>query len=202
MNLDSSRPLATPPTLEARAIDNLRFIRETMESAGSFTAVPGWGGVIMGLTALAAAFLASSQSSAEAWLSIWMAEAVVAVAVGLAAVWRKARRAGLPVLFAPGRRFLLSLSAPLAVGALLTIPIYRDGLTAVLPGMWLLLYGAAVVAGGVVAVRVVPLMGLCFMLVGVVALFAPPAWGNLLMAVGFGGLHIVFGLIIARRHGG
>jgi len=199
----SSPPtLPTLPTLEDRAIDNLRFIRETMESAASFTAVPGWGGVLMGLSVLPAAFFAARQSSPEAWLSVWLAEAALAVAIGIAAVLRKARRAGLPVLFAPGRRFLMSLSAPLAVGALATLPLYRGGQTEALPGLWLLLYGAAVVAGGVVAVRVVPLMGFCFMLVGAVALFAPPAWGNALMAAGFGGLHVLFGLIIARRHGG
>jgi hypothetical protein len=201
VSLGSTRPTAGPPTLEARAIDNLRFIRETMESAAAFTAVPGWGGVLMGLTALAAAAIAARQPTPGAWLSVWLAEAALAVAIGVVAVWRKARRAGLPALVAPGRRFLLSLSAPLAVGALMTLTLYRHGLTAILPGMWLLHYGAAVVAGGVVAVRVVPLLGLCFMIVGATALFQP-AWGNPLMAVGFGGLNIVFGLIIAARHGG
>src|SRR4051812_45537142 len=191
-----------PPALHDRAIDNLRFIRETMERAASFTAVPGWGGVLMGVTAIAAAIVAAQQQSRTLWLATWMVEALVALMVGGWAMDRKARRAEQPLLSGPGRKFALSYSPPILVGILLTIVLYRAGLVHALPGMWLSLYGTAVVTGGAFSVKIVPVMGVCFMLLGAVALFSPPAWGNYLMVAGFGGLHIIFGIIIARRHGG
>lgn len=191
-----------PPALHDRAMDNLRFIRETMERASSFTAVPGWGGVLMGATALAASFIASQQTSRNLWLATWVVEALLALIVGGWAMDRKARRAETPVLSGPGRKFALSYSPPILVGVLLTFVLLRAGMVSALPGMWLLMYGTGVVTGGAFSVKIVPVMGLCFMLLGAVALFAPAAWGNYLMAAGFGGLHIIFGVIIARRHGG
>jgi hypothetical protein len=194
--------MAAPKPLHDRALDNLRYIRQTMERAGSFTAVPGWGQVAVGGTALAAAVLASRASGPDLWLAVWLGEAVVAIALGGWALVRKAYAVNDPILSGPGRRFGLSLLPPMAVGGLLTIALYRAGLATALPGTWLLLYGTAIVTGGAFSVRVVPLMGVCFMLGGVVALFGPAAWGNWCMAAGFGGLHIVFGTVIARRHGG
>jgi len=191
-----------PVRLEVRAADNLRFIRETMENAGRFTAVPGWGGVGMGVTALVAAFAATRQPTTGRWLAVWLAELAVAVAIASVATVLKARAAKGQVFSAAGRRFALSFVPPLLVGALLTIVLYQAGLTNVLPGMWLLLYGTAVVTGGAFSVRVVPVMGLCMMVTGAIALLAPAAWGNIFMAVGFGGLQIVFGSLIAHRHGG
>lgn len=188
--------------LHARAMDDLSFIRRTMERATAFTAVPGWGGVAMGATALVAAAGASRAASASAWVACWLAASAVALLIGGWAMGAKARRAGTPVFSWSGRRFVLSFLPPLAVGALLTIVLLRRGLTEALPGVWLLLYGSGVVTGGAFSVRAVPVMGVCFMLLGVAALFGPPAWGNPLMAAGFGGLHIVFGLLIARRYGG
>jgi len=115
---------------------------------------------------------------------------------------RKARRAETPLLTGPGRKFALSYSPPILVGVLLTVVLYRAGMTDALPGTWLLLYGTGVVTGGAFSVKAVPVMGLCFMLLGAVALFASASLGTYLMAAGFGGLHIIFGIIIARRHGG
>lgn len=194
--------MTSPSPLHDRAIDNLRFIRETMERAASFTAVPGWGGVIVGVTAVGAAILAARQPVLEAWLLIWLGEALLALVIAGWAIDRKARAANLPLLSSPGRKFALSFAPPLIAGALLTAVLYRAGLASSIPGAWLLLYGTGVVSAGTFSVRVVPVMGVCFMAAGAVALFLPAAWANWCLAAGFGGLHIVFGLIIARRHGG
>jgi hypothetical protein len=191
-----------PPALSDRAMDNLRFIRETMERASSFTAVPGWGGVLMGVTALAASIVASQQTTRNLCMATWVVEALLALIIGGWAMDRKARRAETPILTGPGRKFALSYSPPIFVGMLLTLVLLRAGAANTLPGTWLLLYGTGVVTGGAFSVKIVPVMGLCFMTLGAIALFAPFAWGNYLMAAGFGGLHIIFGIIIARRHGG
>src|SRR3984957_19150457 len=193
---------AEPVSLQTHAMDNLRFIRETMERAGSFTAVPGWGGVAMGVSALIAAGIASHQPSLERWLATWLLEAAFAMVLAVLAIHRKAKAARSPILSAPARRFVLSFAPPFIVGALLTAVLYRAGIAAAIPGTWLLLYGTGVVTGGAFSVRVVPVMGLCFMFIGAVALFCPFTWGNALLAAGFGGLHLVFGTIIARRYGG
>src|SRR5271157_915766 len=155
-----------PAPLHAHAIDDLRFIRETMENAASFTAVPGWGGVAMGVTALATACVAPPPTSARNWMITWVAVALAAFALGALGIYWKARRAGTPILTRPGRKFLLSLFPPLLAGAVISLAIYSTGLGRLLPSIWLLLYGVGV------------------------------------MAAGFGGLHILFGTIIARRYGG
>lgn len=193
--------LAESPALHARAMDDLSFIRATMERATAFTAVPGWGGVAMGAVALAAAPLAARQPSPGRWLAVWLGALVVAVVIGSAALGRKARAARTPLLSGQGRRFLLSFLPPIAVGAVLTLGLVRAGLMWPLPAVWLLLYGTGVVTGGAFSVRVVPVLGFCFIALGAVAAFVPAA-GNLLLAAGFGGLHVGFGLVIARRHGG
>ncbi len=194
--------MAAPRPLHDRALDNLRYIRQTMERAASFTAVPGWGLAVVGATALGAALLAARQPTPELWLATWLGEAVVALAIGGTAMVRKAFAVHDPLLSGPGRRFGLSFLPPMVVGGLLTAALWRAGLWHALPGTWLLLYGAGFVTGGAFSVRIVPVMGLCFMVVGSVALLGPAAWGNWWMAAGFGGLHLAFGAIIARRHGG
>ena len=194
--------MTAPRPLHDRALDNLQFIRSTMERAGSFTAVPGWGMVVVGLTALAATWLAARQTRDADWLAVWLGEAVIGVIVGGAAMVQKARAANDPLLSGPGRRFGLSFFPPIVVGALLTIALHRAGLFPLMPGMWLLLYGTAVATAGAFSVRVVPIMGACFMVLGAAALFTPASWSPWLMAAGFGGLNIAFGLLIARRYGG
>jgi hypothetical protein len=195
------KPERSGPALHARAMDNLSFIRSTMERATAFTAVPGWGGVAMGLTAIIATLAAHGRSSAD-WLAVWLSASALALAIGGWTMTLKARRAGTSVFSYSGRRFVLSYVPPLAVGVLLTLVLVRAGLYSALPGTWLLLYGTGVVTGGAFSVRVVPIMGLCFMALGAIALLAPPAWGEWLMMTGFGGLHMLFGFIIARRYGG
>src|SRR5437762_1592310 len=191
-----------PPALHDRAMDNLRYIRETMERASAFTAVPGWGQVAIGITALAATYIAAQQPTAKAWLFTWLTEAIIALLISGWSMDRKARATSTPLLSGPGRKVAFSLSPPMVVGALLTVVLFRAKMTSVIPGMWLLLYGTGVVTGGMYSVGVVPVMGICFMILGAVGLFTPAAWSNWLMAAGFGGLHIIFGTIIARKYGG
>jgi hypothetical protein len=191
-----------PIPIDARAADHLRYIRETMESAAEFTAVPGWGGVAMGLTAIAAAWLAARQASALGWAIVWLAEAFVAVAIAAPAAATKARRANSSLFSGPGRKFVLSFAPPILVGGLLTLAMIQLGVFSALPGVWLLLYGTAIVTGGAFSVRAVPIMGLCLMGLGAASLFAPATWGNLFMAAGFGLVQIGFGLWIALRYGG
>ncbi len=191
-----------PSPIETRASDNLRFIRATMERASSFTAVPGWGGVAMGVTALGAAGFSLLARTPQQWLGVWLAEAFLAFSIGLNATVRKARRGQTPLFSGPARRFFLTLSPPMAAGALLTLALERTGHVELLPGVWLLLYGTAVVTGGAYSVRIVPVMGALFMLLGAAALGSPQTWGTAYLAAGFGGLQIVFGFLVARRHGG
>ena len=193
---------ADPPALHAHAIDELRFIRQTMERAAAFTAVPGWGGVLMGVTALATAGISGAPRNDPRWLGLWLGDAVLAVLIALPAMARKARATGSPLAAAPARRFALAYLPALAAGAVLTAVLARHGLFTELPGCWLLLYGAALTTGGVFSVRVVPIMGVMFMALGAAAFVAPAAWGHLFLAAGFGGLHIGFGLLIARKYGG
>jgi hypothetical protein len=183
-------------------MQNLAFIRDTMEAAGAFTAVSGWGMVAVGLIATGAAVIASAQQSVLQSIYVWIAAAVLAPIVMMSAIVRKARNAHMPLLSGPGRKFVLSFSPPMFVGAVLTIVLYRAGAVAAIPGMWMLLYGTAVVAGGAFSVKIVPVMGICFMLAGILAVFSPITWNDWLMASAFGGLHIAFGIPIARRHGG
>ena len=196
------------PGAHVGALEQLRFIRRTMENASSFTAVPGWGGVAIGITALAASLFAGrypvhgTAQQAERWAMVWLFEAAFALVLGWAAMLYKSRITGTPIFSGPGRRFLLSCAPPLAAGALLTWPLLHAGMAPMLPATWLLLYGTGVVTGGAFSVRAVPVMGLSFMALGMVALAGPAMWLDALMAIGFGGLHMIFGFVIARRHGG
>ena len=196
-----NRPRSTV-SLHEHAAENLLYIRGAMERASSFTAVPGWGGVVMGLAGLAAAVIAPAQPSRWAWLLTWLGTAAVAVTVGLLGVLFKARNEGVPLLSRPARQFALGFVPAIFVAALLTVVLFRAGLDALLPGMWLLLYGTAVIAGGTFSIRIVPLMGVLFLFLGAIALFTAPPVPALCLGLGFGGLHVVFGVLIARKYGG
>jgi hypothetical protein len=197
------RPTAPDPKgLEETAIESIRYIRGTMERAGSFTAVPGWGGVAMGVVALVGGWIAGRAPNPHAWMRAWLASAAVAFICGCLGIAWKALRIETPLIRGPALRFLLTLAAPLAAGAVLTATLARTGRYDLLPGVWLLLYGTAVATGGASSVRIVPILGVCLMLLGVVALAAPTTWGNALLMFGFGALQIAFGLAIAWRHGG
>jgi len=194
-------PRPEPVEIHEHAMDNLRYIRQTLERAGSFTAVPGKGGILMGLIALGASWTAARQPGAAGWLAVWTVAALAAMAVGLAGAAIKARRFQVPLFSGPGRKFIAGFTPAIAAGAVLTLVFSRAGVSGFLPGMWLLLYGAAVVSGGSASVRVVPIMGSCFMFAGVVALLLPGG-NDVLLPVGFGGLHLIFGTIIAVQYGG
>jgi hypothetical protein len=197
-----SRRPAREPELTPNIVEDLRFIRDTMERSAAFTAVSGWGHVLLGSTALAAAVLAARRASPFGWLRIWLAEGLLAVAIGMLASTWKANRRGLPLFSGPARKVALGLAPPLVAGAFLTFMLFRAGLVWALPAVWLLLYGAGIMTGGAFSVPIVPVMGVCFMLLGGLAVLSPVAWGNWYLGIGFGGLHIAFGLLIAWRHGG
>jgi hypothetical protein len=167
---------ATPPPDPAA---DLRFIRDTMERSAS-----------------------AQQSNSSAWLKIWLAEAVLASLITAISIRWKANRRGLPLFTGPGRNVALGLFPPLIAGALLTFLLQRAGLNSAITPAWLLLYGAGIITGGAYSVSIVPVMGLCFMATGALSVLAPAAWANYFLAAGFGGLHIIFGFLIARRYGG
>lgn len=196
------RDATAPVVLQDRAEEQIRYIRDVMARAGEFTAVPGWGGVLMGLTAIAAAVVAARQPSEGRWLAVWVVDAALAVAIGAVATIRKAGTMTHALGSGPGRRFALAFAPPVIAGAVLTALLFRLHAVAALPAVWLLLYGAGVVCGGAFSVRPVPLMGLGFMALGVVAAAGPQLLAAWCLVAGFGVLHIVFGLLIARRYGG
>ncbi len=191
-----------PINIGERAIDNLQFIRETMERSAVFTSVPGYGGMLMGATAIVAAYIANSQTNLRDWLTIWLIEAFLAFAIGLLAMWQKSKIGNVPLTSAPAKKFARGFLPPLISGVFITLGLWRFGHFEVMMPTWILLYGAAIVCGGAFSVKVVPIMGWCFIALGAVAFFLPANFGNLMMALTFGVLHIVFGLIIARKFGG
>jgi len=191
-----------PPALHDRAMDNLRYIRETMERATPFTGISGWGEIAIGATALIASFIAAQQATFKVWFAVWVAEGLISLLIAGWSMDRKARAVHMPLVTGPGRKAVFSLAPPLIAGAMLTLVLARAGAPSAIPGTWLLLYGTGVITGGMFSVRAVPAMGLCFMLLGAIALFSPPAFANWFMAAGFGGLHVLFGAIIVRKYGG
>jgi hypothetical protein len=190
--------------MSEHALDNIRFIRKAMERAGSFTSIPGWGGVGVGVSAIISTGVAQQflGRSLRMWLATWLAEAFVAAAIGFGAMAIKARRSEEAFMSGASRRFFISYFAPLVAGAVLTFALVRVESYAAIPAAWLLLYGTAFVSSGAFSIRVIPMMGIAFMLLGVLAALVPLGASNIILGAGFGGLHIIFGLIIARSYGG
>ena len=191
-----------PVSIGDRAMDNLQFIRETMERSTHFTAVPGYGGMLMGVTAVVAAYIAQQQPYLRDWLIVWLTEAGLAFAIGFLAMWQKSKIAGLPLVTAPAKKFAFGFAPPIVCGVAITLGLWRFEHYEVMAAVWMLLYGAAVVTGGAFSVRIVPVMGWMFITVGAIAFALPANMGNILMGASFGLLHIIFGAVIARRYGG
>jgi len=202
LRLSETKEPREPERLSDRAIDNLRYIRETMERSASFTAVPGYGGMLMGVTAIAAAYIANRQIYLVDALHVWLVEAVLAFLIGLLAMWQKSKIAGQSLLSAPAKKFALSFAPPLIAGGIVVLGLWRYGHYYEMAPVCIVSYGAAVACGGAFSVRVIPVMGWCFIAIGALAFALPTTFGNLMMAASFGLLHIVFGAIIARRYGG
>ena len=195
-------PQREPVSISDRAADNLKFIRETMERSTHFTAVPGYGGMLMGATAIVAAYIALQQVTLRDRLIVWLTEACLAFAIGLLAMWQKSKIAKTSLFSAPARKFAFGFAPSLIAGVVITLGLWKFEHYEIMAPAWMLLYGAAVVTGGAFSVRVVPLMGWMFIALGAIAIALPPGYGNYLMGLSFGLLHIIFGAIIAKRYGG
>jgi hypothetical protein len=195
-------PQRSGVALNERAIESLEFIRTTMARSAPFTAVSGSGGIAMGVLAIIAAAIARSASSNEQWLAVWVACAAVAVPLGFVLMRAKARRHDLALWSAAGRRFAQGFVPSIAAGAVLTLALVQADALDLVPAVWLLLYGAGVLAGSSSSVPVLAWLGALFMVLGTLSLFSPAAWRDLWLAAGFGVLQIAFGAYIARNHGG
>jgi hypothetical protein len=184
-------------------MDNLRFIRTTMERAAGVTAVSGWGVTATGVVGAVAGALALRTPDAASRLILWLIAAPVGLSASVVgAAWKAHRTGDLPALRGAARKLALAFLPPMCAGALLTLACWRAGADVLFPSLWLLLYGTAVVAAGTWSVRAIPVMGALFMALGTVAIIAPASWGGALLLIGFGGVHLAFGPWIARQHGG
>jgi hypothetical protein len=201
-SVQNERHTEEPVNIGDRALDNLKFIRETMERSTSFTAVPGYAGMLMGVTAVAASFIAAQQIYLRNWLLVWLTEAFLAAAIGLLGMWQKSKLADQSLFSTPARKFAFGSIPPLVCGIVITLGLWRYEHYEVMPAVWMLCYGASIVNGGAFSVKAVPVMGWIFITLGAAAFALPAAYGNYLMAASFGLLHIIFGAIIAKRYGG
>ncbi len=191
-----------PVNIGDRALDNLKFIRETMERSTVFTSVPGYGGILMGATALGAAYISQMQTNLRAEYFVWLAEAVLAFFIGLLAMWQKSKISQTPLVSTPAKKLLVNALPPMLCGVFITLGLWRLGDFEAMIPTWILCYGAAVVCGGAYSVKVVPVMGWCFIALGAATFFLSANYGQVMMALSFGVLHIIFGAIIGRRFGG
>jgi len=186
--------------IESHALGTLNYIRASIEAAGSF-AVPGIAGIAMGAVGVVAAVLASVPSLASHWLSIWLCAAFAASALGVVLVARQPPK-GFTLYRGPARKFVLSLCPSLLAGAVLTSVLWRMGHGVLIPGTWLVLYGCAVLSASLMTspamMRLIAIMGGLFVLYGLVAFELPAQWHNLTLGLGFGALHLLFGILIGR----
>lgn len=188
--------------MHERAAESIEFIRETMVRSASFTAVPGQGGMVMGVIGLVAAGFGIYAPTPRAWLGTWLVAATMAAPIGLVATIVKARRNNVALWSASGRRFMQGFLPALVAGAALTWALVRAERVELLAPTWLLLYGAGILAGATASIPVLTWLGAEFMLLGCGAVLTGGRWADVWLGAGFGGLQIVFGIIIARKHGG
>ncbi len=188
--------------LNERAMESLEFIRTTMARSAPFTAVSGAGGIAMGVLAIVAVLVGRTAATDDAWLATWIGSAAIAVPVGFVLMRAKARRHDLALWSAAGRRFAQGFMPAIVAGAVLTFALVRIGAIDLVPAMWLLLYGAGVLAGSSSSVPALAWMGALFMVLGGASLFTPAEWRDLWLGAGFGVLQMAFGIYIARNHGG
>jgi len=201
----SATPKPRPPAptpIDSGALENLRYIRSTIEAAHTFTTVPGKGCIAMGLTALAAVGLETLPQLQALWLSIWVGAAIVACSAALYFMEQKARAQGLSLRRAVARRFFMTLAPAFLAGAILTAALAGQVSREIITGMWLLLYGTGLAACGLFAIPAVFTAGLAFMGLGAATLWLPPGSAHVVLALGFGGIHLVLGATIVRHHGG
>ena len=188
--------------VEHQVETQLNYIRDVMAQATTFTAVPGRGMIGMGLVAILAAGYATMNLAPTSWIVAWIVAVLVGPIIGCGALIAKAKHTGESFQSGVGRKFIMSFLPSLFVGFLISIGLWDSGQVSLMPGVWMLLYGVGTIAGGAYSVRIIPIMGICFLVFGAIALFLPLFWGNLLMAISFGGLHILFGFIITVKYGG
>jgi hypothetical protein len=190
-----------PAAIESRALGTLAYIRASIESSSSMD-VPGMAGIVMGIIGLLAAGAASLPHWAPHWLAIWLAAAAIAFLLGGALVARQIARRGRTRYLGPARKFLLCLCPSLFAGAILTVVFEIGGIGSVIPGMWLLLYGCAVLSASTVTTpdiaRLIVIMGAMFVALGSLTFALPAAAHTLMLGLGFGALHVTFGILIGR----
>lgn len=190
-------PQAKVVNMDMHAIATLRYIRASMDGAGS-VAIPGSAGIAMGLIGLAAAALSWVPSLAAYWLVIWLGAAPIAAIVGGLLLAKSGSVATFVAVGTPGRKLAFGLFPSLFAGAVMTAVLWSADLSTAIPGMWLLLYGCALISASVSTTMIVAWMGAGFAGFGILALLSPVALHIPLLAMGFGGLHILFGILIAR----
>jgi hypothetical protein len=198
----SVEPRIGPTPIGSSAAENLRYIRSTIEAAHTFTTVPGKGCVAVGIAALVATGLEALPALADHWLPIWLTAAVVSCTVALFFMEAKAHQQGLSLRRSVAWRFFLTLAPAFVAGGVLTIALLEMVGRDVIAGIWLLMYGVGIASCGVFSIPVVLIAGFAFMGLGTVMLAAPASWTLVILALGFGGVHLVLGAIIWRDYGG